>query len=535
MISLLRKPDAVYGATEKTPFRFEEMLINEVKYSYEVSGKSAKVSVYPSGSPIKYLKLRFNGDLQNVDKVYGDQWERAGLYAYLEWRSVMACRVLPWFCYVVSSNGTSCYGVKTGANCFAFFQVDTSGITLFLNLCNGTNGANITEPLCACEVVELHSDGNKSVYETAAAFSRMMCDKPVLPKSPIFGVNNWYWAYGDISYESVLKETDYLKEMTSGCKNKPYMIIDDGWQKNRVAGASSYIGGEWTPNDRFKDMRKTAEVIHAKGAKAGIWFRPLLTREKVPEEAILCEECGGKVLDPSHPFTLEKVYNDAKRLSDWGFDLIKHDFSTGDAICGQKALTCERYDYAIVAENRKFFDHRKTAAVILKDLYRAIQDGAGEKEVIACNAIGHLSAGIHSVYRIGNDTSGRAFEWTRRDGINSVMRLPLNNAFYNADPDCAAFTDKVRADINLDFLEMCALTGMTTLASVTPHILKSDEMQRINRIFKTADEGKERYGIKNYEKTANPEIFVSPDGKREKRFDWNRVYNGSRTVLNWFE
>lgn len=108
MISLLRKPDAVYGATEKTPFRFEEMLINEVEYSYEVSGKSAKVSVYPSGSPIKYLKLRFNGDLQNVDKVYGDQWERAGLYAYLEWRSVMACRVLPWFCYVVSSNGTSC-------------------------------------------------------------------------------------------------------------------------------------------------------------------------------------------------------------------------------------------------------------------------------------------------------------------------------------------------------------------------------------------------------------------------------------------
>ena len=97
------------------------------------------------------------------------------------------------------------------------------------------------------------------------------------------------------------------------------------------------------------------------------------------------------------------------------------------------------------------------------------------------------------------------------------------------------FTDKVRADINLDFLEMYALTGMTTLASVTPHILKSDEMQRINRIFKTADEGKERYGIKNYEKTANPEIFVSPDGKSEKRFDWNRVYNDSRTVLNWFE
>ena len=62
-------------------------------------------------------------------------------------------------------------------------------------------------------------------------------------------------------------------------------------------------------------MQKTAEAIHKKGAKAGIWFRPLLTREAVPKEAVLCEECGGTILDPSHPFTLEKVYSDAKKYS----------------------------------------------------------------------------------------------------------------------------------------------------------------------------------------------------------------------------
>lgn len=535
MISLLRQPDAVYGATEKTPFRFEEVLINDVKYSYDVSKNSAKVYVYPSGSPVKYLKLRFRGDLSSVDRVYGDQWERAGLYAYVEWRSVMACRVLPWFCYVMSGKDMSCYGVKTGANCFAFFQVDTDGVTLFLNLCSGRKGTDITEPLLACEVVETHTENCADVYKTAAAFSKKMCDNPVLPKTPIFGVNNWYWAYGDISYESVLKETDYLLEMTNGCKNKPYMIIDDGWQKNRVPGAGNYIGGEWEPNDKFKDMRKTADAIHLKGAKAGIWFRPLLTRGEVPKEAILCEECGGIILDPSHPFTLEKAYNDAKKLSDWGFDLIKHDFTTGDAVTGQKALTSERYDFEFTPENRKYYDNKKTTATILKDLYRAIQNGAGEKEVIACNAIGHLSAGIHSLYRIGNDTSGRSFEWTRRDGINSVMRLPLNNAFYNADPDCAAFTNMVRADINLDFLEMCAVTGMTTLASVTPGILKADEMRRINKIFKTADSGGGDFGIKNYEKNANPETFVSSDGKTEKHYDWNRVYDGSRIVLSWME
>ena len=52
MISLLRQPDMVCGATEKTPFRFEESFINDVKYSYDVTEKSAKITVYPSGAPV---------------------------------------------------------------------------------------------------------------------------------------------------------------------------------------------------------------------------------------------------------------------------------------------------------------------------------------------------------------------------------------------------------------------------------------------------------------------------------------------------
>lgn len=533
MLSVLRKPDYVFGATENTPFRFEEKGINDVQYEYVVEGDCAKVIVHPSGSPVKYLKLRFNGDFKDVEKVYGDQWERAGQPSYLEWKSIRAGRVLPWFCYVIAKGKTSCYGVKTGANCFAFFQVDKAGLTLFLNLCNGLDGTDLQQSIIACEVVEtLEKEGD--CYHTAAEFSKRMCDNPILPKQPIFGVNNWYWAYGNISFESVLKETDYLLQMTKGCKHRPYMIIDDGWQKHRIPGAGNYIGGEWLPNDKFADMQKMADAIHEKGAKAGVWFRPLLTRENVPQEAILSEENGGIVMDPSHPFTLEKVYQDAKRLSDWGFDLIKHDFSTID-ITGMPVLDSEKNDYMMVAKTRSFYDKTKTTAMIIKALYSAIQKGVGDKDVIGCNTVGHLTAGIHSVYRIGHDTSGRSFEWTRRDGINSVMRLPLNNAFYNADPDCAAFTEMVDADINLDFLEMCALTGMTTLASVTPNILTCEELKRINEIFRLADEGNGDYGIGEYDENSNPEVFISKDGKKKKRFDWNRFYNGSRIVLGWME
>ena len=61
---------------KKFLFRFEEQRLNDVEYLYEVSEKSAKITVYPGNAPVKHLKLRFNGELRNEDKVYGDQWER---------------------------------------------------------------------------------------------------------------------------------------------------------------------------------------------------------------------------------------------------------------------------------------------------------------------------------------------------------------------------------------------------------------------------------------------------------------------------
>ena len=525
-LSILRKPDSVFGATEESPFRFEEEGSCDVKYEYVVEENSAKVVVYPSGAPVKYLKLRWQGELDNVDKVYGDQWERAGINgASLDWRSVIPHRILPWFCYLLAGDNMACYGVKTGPDCFAFWQVDTHGVTLFLNLTSGDGGVDLKEPLTACETVELFAESEDS-YRVACRFAKKMCDKPILPAEPIFGVNNWYWAYGRISKESVMTETDYLMEMCDGTNHRPYMILDDGWQINRTYGSNIYIGGPWIPNERFGNMAETAEKIRLKGAKTGLWFRPLLTLGEVPDEAKFSDfKQGGIIMDPSHPYTLERVEKDAARIRDWGFDLIKHDFTTTD-ITGDSPL--------IVGPNivkRPVYDKTRTNATIIKDLYKAIQRGAGGADVIGCNTVSHLTAGIHSVYRTGNDTSGRSFEWTRRNGVNSVMRLPLNDSFYRADPDCAAFTERVDPELNLDFLEMCAITGMTTLASVAPGILTSAQMKRINEIFKMADSDTLRYQIKNYDKNANPDIFT--DGKSERRYRWDSAYNGARTVLSW--
>lgn len=535
--SILRAPDNDFGATESSPFRFEEAgtKCSDIKYEYVVGNGSAKVVVYPSGSPVRFLKLRFRGDLSFVDKVYGDTFERSGEGCFLEWRSVMSARMMPWFCYLKGDERLMCYGVKTGADCFASWFVDVRGVTLFLDLSNGNSGTDLKEPIVACEVVELQGESGEDAYRVAKRFSAMLCDSPVLPSEPIFGVNNWYWAYGRITFESIMTETDYLMEMCRGTKHRPYMIIDDGWQLNRTYDRGAYIGGPWIPNDRFRDMTSVADAIHRKGAKAGLWFRPLLTLADIPEEAKLEKaSCGGVLLDPSHPYTLERVYNDAATIRAWGFDLIKHDFSTIDFF-GVNPLTAEKCNCSLYKHSNQPFDRTKTNATIIKNLYAAIQRGAGGAEVIGCNTVGHLCAGIHSTYRTGNDTSGRSFEWTRRAGVNSVMRLPLNDTCYRADPDCAAFTEFVDASLNLDYLEMCAITGMTTLASVTPDILNAEQMERIRRIYTLADRDEKRYGIVNYDKTANPNIFASEDGSDMREFDWESAYDGARVLLSWYE
>ena len=536
MVSLLRAPDHSFGATEKTVFRFEEAATAacDVEYKYEVSDGSARVTVYPSGAPVKFLKLRFEGDMSDAVSVLGDQWERSGDGAFIEWRSLMPHRPLPWFCYVKMKDRVVCYGVKTGTDCFAFFNVDRRGVTLFLNLMSGSRGTDLKEPLKACEVVELAGKEGESAYSVAKRFAKMMCDKPVLPKAPIFGVNNWYWAYGKISHESVMAETDYLLRMTEGVRNRPYMILDDGWQLNRTYGTGAYIGGPWLPNDRFGDMRRTADAIHCKGAKTGIWFRPLLTLGDVPEEAKLERfSAGGFILDPTHPYTLERVKNDARTICSWGFDLLKHDFTTMD-ILGISPFTSEKHTVTNFSGEKHFFDNSITTASAIKRLYSAVAEGAGNADVIGCNTVGHLTAGIHSIYRVGGDTSGRSFEWSRKNGVNSMMRLPLNDAFYRVDPDCAAFTERVDADLNLDFLEMCAITGVTTLASVTPDILTRDQMKRINEIYRIADKDDARYGIADYEYNANPEVFTDDISGKSVEFDWERAYRGARHNLDWF-
>ena len=530
-IDLLRQPDSVLFQYDDSPFRFEEPYTKTEqteKIDYIVEGNACKIVIHPSGRGIKRVKLRWRGDMSDVILTLGDEYERIERFN-CHWGGLEPRKNMPWYFHAYDGEKLNCFGVKTGPNAFCTFNCDAFGITLWLDVRSGGAGVQLKEDLTAAYVVCREGKIGETPYDSAVQFCKMMCEKPVLPKEPVFGVNNWYWAYGNITHDSVMEETKYLKSMCRDTVCDPYMIIDDGWQRIRFFGnGNNFNGGPWDIfSPGFPSMEDTAHKIKEMGAKPGIWFRPLKTSLQVPEEAIskTVYKDTGLSLDPTHPFVKELVATDVKRIRSWGFELIKHDFSTMDILTDRMPQP---------DGDRRLYDSSMTNCEAIRRLYMLIQESADGAEIIGCNTVNHLVAGIHSVQRAGNDTSGVNFELTRADGVHSLLRMPQNGTFFAHDPDCAAFTDMVPADVNLDFLELAAVSGAVTLASVTPNILKDNEMAIIREIYKIASQGGWGAVPTDWLGNDEPSHFATPDGK-EFIFDWYRVYDGVRHIHGWSE
>ncbi len=526
-IDIIRNPDDIKIQTENSPFRFEEKgTANDTRAEVKcvIKNNTLNIYLYPNGDAVKYIRLRFDGDMSVVNSMLGDSLVRSQTDDVL-WHAFLPHYQMPWYFYTNDGECLHGYGVKTGCNSFAFWYADPYGITLMLDVRNGSSGIVCDELLCA-QVVCRKGTVGENMYKAAHEFCKQMCDKPNLPQTSIYGLNNWYWAYGAIEEKVVLEEAEYLGKLTKGFKNRPFMTIDDGWQIAHAKG--KYNGGPWNlTNENFASMQSTAEKIHSLDCKAGIWIRLLLTLSHVPEESIYKSpyQNGGLTLDPTHEFSKQKITEDIKMLSGWGFDMIKHDFSFFDLFGATLSNNMPPH----------FYDKTKTNAQIIRQFYELIQAAAGDTLIMGCNTVNHLAAGIHQIQRSGNDTSGRHFEFTRRYGVHSMMRAPQNNAFFKTDPDCAAFTEKVSKELNFDFLEMAAITGSATFASVTPGILNASEEKRLQEIFAIADSIKpEDYAtVTDWTRTAVPSQFEF-NGK-SYNYNWYKDYNGARHFVSWMD
>lgn len=474
------------------------------------------IAVAAPRSPLERLHLRWLGRLPQASRFLGDAWERS--YGDLEWRGFDGDRVMPWYFLAATEQGTHGYGVKTGSSAFCFWQADAEGISLWLDVRNGGSGVRLGERrLAAAEVVALPGHTDASPYRTACTLCRLLSDHPRLPEKPIYGSNNWYYLYGEnMTAEIVLRDVEQLAELSPLAVNPPYMVIDEGWQK---AGSGGVPWNEETL--RFSEVPSLPAEMKKRGVRPGIWVRPLITVDPQAKGWMLAGDPKAKpqgssfILDPSLPEALAYIQEGLRKVTGWGYELVKHDYSTFD-ILGRWGM---KMGEELTSEGWHFADQSKTSAEISLEFYRALRQAVGDAVLLGCNTVGHLGAGIFEIQRTGDDTSGRDWNRTRKMGVNTLgFRLPQNRAFFMADPDCAPISKSVPLAMNRQWLEVVSRSGAALFISANPADVGPEEKSLLKTALGAAARIQPAAEPLDWMETTTPERWRF--GGETARFTW---------------
>ncbi len=518
----VNRPDFIELTTEtKTvtaKWENDDYNLDDINVKLNQDNEHLAIFLTAQTSKVKWIKLRWNNLSwdKNV-RFLGDAWERG--YGDMEWKGMNPNRFMPWYFCAKSEAKSICYGVKVRPSAMCFWQVDYLGMTLFLDVRCGGSGVNLKgrviklADVIACEMRDCTS------FEAMQEFCGQMCEDPILPKYPVYGSNNWYYAYGKSSESEILADCDYILNLTKDIENKPYMVIDDCWQEHHRL--NEYNGGPWTKgNEKFPDMKALAEKLVQKGVRPGIWVRLLLNEdENIKNEWRLSHN---NCIDPTNPEALNYIKEDIKRICNWGYTLIKHDFSTFD-LFGKWGF---QMSPLVTDDGWHFYDDSLTSAEVVKLLYKAILDASmeasnGEALILGCNTIGHLGAGYMHINRTGDDTSGVIWERTRFMGVNTLaFRLPQHGKFYEIDADCVGIDGGISWLMNKQWADVLAQSGTPLFISVRPNILDETEKQELHEILKVAS--KQEYHVipVDWEETTCPEHWQDKDHDIDCKYQW---------------
>ena len=488
--TLRHGPDSVSAVTEtgtlelkpasKTTWAAEDLILSTAS-----AHDGLQIQLTAPHSAVKHLRLRWQQKATADSKYLGDALERA--YGDLEWKVLDTNRVMPWYFLMTDGNRTDGVGVKTGPAALCYWKVDAEGLTLEADVRSGGVGVQLgNRTLSVCTVVSRMGLKNESGFEAAQAFCREMCPKPRMPAQPVYGFNDWYCAYGNNTAEKYLQDATYITSLAPTGGNRPFAVVDGGWAANELQDVAG--PGPWDrANPRFGStmtMDELAKKLHAVGARPGIWVRPLLANPEHPKNWRLSRD--SKYLDPTIPEVKAYVRETMSHLSGWGYELIKHDFSTYD-ISGRWGF--EMRD-GFTPDGWAFADRSHTTAEVILEFYKDIRKGAGNKTlVLGCNVIGHLSAGLFELQRIGDDTSGNEWDRTRKMGVNCLaFRGAQHGTFFAVDGDCAGqvSTNSVPWEKNRQWLDLLARSGTPLFVSFPRAIVNPEQEAALRAAFATA-------------------------------------------------
>ena len=495
--NLLRQPDEIRLMTggaqteQETAPDAAAFRAGDVTVELAEADGSLAVFVQAQNTPVRELVLTWKAIFGGAGEVLGDTWERG--YGDLEWKKEADHIGMPWYFFRHEAGKCLAFGVKVRPSAMCWWEKDGADVKLHLDVRCGTYGVKLGgRKLEAAKIVMTsyaleEADTPVEVFEACRAFCSEMCDDPDCRDTVIYGGNNWYYAYGKSSAKEILEDSAYLAEMTESIENRPFMVMDDGWQ---IDHSDSYNGGPWrVGNADYGDMGELAAQMRAKNVRPGIWFRPLYDHSAdIPAEWRL--ERNAEVFDISVPEVLEHIAQDIRQLGDWGYELIKHDFSTYDI------FGCWGFEMGTRLTNGswRFHDHTKTTAELIVRFYEVVHEAAKREDrqdvlILGCNCIGHLGAGLMQGNRTGDDTSGVEWERTRKMGINTLaFRMLQQGTFYGADADCVGITEHIDWNKNRQWMEVLAESGTPFFVSVKPGFLNESQKKELKEAYRKASQ-----------------------------------------------
>ncbi|WP_413667356.1 hypothetical protein ACEN9X_23050 [Mucilaginibacter sp. Mucisp86] len=493
--AIMNAPDEVWAQSgadwvKLTASNGSHYTYKDISASLKTNGNGLGVYISSPKQELNAVRLKWKHNTSASAKFLGDHWERS--YGDLQWKTMASGIKNPWYVIIHDDKQTVCFGVKTGANSICWWGVNADNIELTLDTTSGGVGVLLGDrQLHAADVITTNAKTGEDAFAATHRFCKMMCEKPRIPKQPVYGINDWYFAYGNNSAELIKKTTAMMAELVTDHSNKPFSVIDAGWATYSplLPGDGGWNDDFSKPNDKFKDMHALGDEIKKLGMRPGLWMRPLCAKHD-EKASLLAPKIPGRndpknpVLDPTIPENIARIQHNFDVYKQWGYEMVKHDFTTYD-IAGRWGFDMKN---SFTAPNWHFNDRSKTNAEIILRLYRSIREAAGDGiYVIGCNTMSHLSAGVFEMCRIGDDTSGHEWERTRKMGVNTLaFRLPQHNAFYAVDGDCVGLTTDIEWKRNKQWLQLLAESGAPLFISVQPEAMGEEQRKAVKTAFAQA-------------------------------------------------
>lgn len=249
----------------------------------------------------------------------------------------------------------------------------------------------------------------------------------------IAGYSSWYNRYQNIDETCIRSD---LKGCAGVLSRGDVFQIDDGWEP---------AVGDWltTEAKKFpKGLRGTADAIHEKGFRAGLWLAPFVCQRdseifrrhkdwllRVDGKPWYCGMNWGGfyALDFDHPQVAAYLRDVFRRVfTDWGFDLVKLDFL-----------------YAAAPVNLP----TESRAKRMRRAMGFLREMCGDHPVIGCGVPLMPAFGLVEYCRIGCDVG---LDWdgsfimkmahrerisTKQSLENTIFRRGLNGRAFGNDPD----------------------------------------------------------------------------------------------------